>query len=67
MLVPNNILEVQENKLRSIIIKEYLVQWEELPREEATWEGQNILQHPSLKLLGDREYWEGGTIMSPHE
>ena len=45
VLVPKKILEVQEKKLRSIVIKEYLVQWEGLPSEDATWEGDDILQH----------------------
>lgn len=32
----------------SKVIKEYLVQWKDLPLEDATWEGEMILQHLAL-------------------
>ena len=50
-LVPEKILKTRERRLRSRTIKEYLVQWKDLPSEDATWEEENILQHPNLKLL----------------
>jgi hypothetical protein len=31
--------------------------------EDATWERKNILQHPQLVLLRDKQYWEGRTVM----
>jgi hypothetical protein len=32
--------------------------------EDATWEGEHILQHPGLMLLEDKQCWEGRTVMS---
>ena len=64
-LVPENILKMRERRLRSRTIREYLVQWKDLPSEYATWEEENIFQHPNLKLLEDKQYWVGRTIMSP--
>ena len=56
-LVPENILKTRERRLRSKIIKEYFVQWKDLPSEYATWEYENILQHPNLKFLEDKKYF----------
>jgi hypothetical protein len=39
ILVPKEILESREQKLRNRTIKEYLVKWKDLPIEDATWEG----------------------------
>ena len=50
VLIPNKILRTRERRLRSITIKEYLVKWKHLPSEEATWEDEQILQHPNLAL-----------------
>ena len=60
-------VKTRERKLRSITIKEYLVQWKDLPSEEATWEEEHILQHPNLALLEDKQYWVGRTVMFPSE
>ena len=38
--IPKDILEVWERILRRRVIKEYLVQWKDLPLEDATWEGE---------------------------
>ena len=38
VLILERILEVREQKLRNRIIRDYLVQWKDLPIEEATWE-----------------------------
>ena len=48
MLIPEKILQVRERKLRNRVIREYLVKWKELTIEYATWEGEQVLQHPSL-------------------
>eukprot|EP00253_Pinus_taeda_P012541 PITA_12541 len=53
------ILETRERKLRSGTIREYLVHWKSLPDEDATWEGEHILEHPTLKLLGDKQHVQG--------
>ena len=38
---------------------------EGVPNEDATWEYENILQHPNLKLLEDKQSWVGRAVMSP--
>ena len=53
VLIPKKIPHVQERKLRNRVIQEYLVQWKELPTEDATLEGEQILQHPGLQMLED--------------
>ena len=65
ILIPERIIQTRERKLRNRIIREYLVQWKELPPEDATWEGEQVLQHPSLKLLEDKQSQAGRTVMSP--
>jgi hypothetical protein len=64
-LAPKRIVDVREWRLRSRVIREYLVIWKGLPAEDATWEGEQILQHPDLKLLEDKQFQEGRTVMSP--
>lgn len=48
VLILEEILQVQERKLRNGVIQKYLVKWEELPIEDATWEGEQVLQHPDI-------------------
>jgi hypothetical protein len=67
VLVPEEVLEVRERKLWNRVIRKYLVRWRELPAEDATWESEQILQHPNLQLLGDKQSREGRTVMSPFE
>ena len=43
-LIPEKVMiKTRERRLRSRTIKEYLVQWKDLPSEDATWEEENIL------------------------
>jgi len=45
------IVESREWRLKSRIVMEFLVQWKNLPDEDATWEGEHILEHSALSLL----------------
>ena len=54
-----------EKRLRNQIIEEYHVQREGFPNEDATWEGEQNLQHPGLQLLKDKQYWDGRTVIPP--
>lgn len=64
-LVLEEVMEVRERKLRNRSISEYLIRWKDLPVEDANWEGEHILQHPTLKLLEGKQFWAGGTVISP--
>ncbi len=59
-LVLETIMEVRERKLRNKTVREFLVKWKDLPKEDTTWEGEHVLQHPTLKLLEDRQILAGG-------
>ena len=61
------IFKTRERRLRSRTIKEYLVQWKDFPSEEATWEDEQILQHPNFALVEDKKYWAWRNVMSPSQ
>ena len=61
---PEEILQVRERKLRNRVVKEFLLKWKDLPVEDATWENEQVLQLPGLKLLEDKQIWAGRTVMS---
>jgi len=51
VLEPKIILETRERRLRSRVIKEYLVKRRSLPVEDGTWEGVDVLSHLGLHCL----------------
>jgi hypothetical protein len=65
VLILEEILDVRERRLRSRVIKEFLIRWRDLLVEDATCEGDQILQHNHSQLLGDKQSREGRTVMSP--
>jgi hypothetical protein len=65
ILILEKVLDTKERKLRNRSIKEYLIKWKNLPIEDATWEGEQILQHPGLQLLEDKQSQAGRIVMSP--
>ena len=66
MLQPEAILDTRERQLRSKTVKEYLIRWRNLPDEDAPWEGEKILQHPSLQLLEDKQHFGGEDCNIPN-
>ena len=48
VLQPEAIIDTRERQLCSKTVREFLVRWKNLPDEDATWESEKILQHPSL-------------------
>ena len=65
VLVLEAIIEFRERNLRRLTIREYLVKWKDLPVQDATWGNEEILQHPELRLLADKQFQEGWTVMFP--
>ena len=63
-LVPEEVLEFRERKLKSRVIRECLIRWRGLPVEDATWESEQVLQHLGMVLLEDKKFWEGRTVVS---
>ena len=63
-LVSKEVLEFREQKLRNRVIRKCLIGWRGLPVEDATWESEQVLQHPGLVLLEDKQFREGRTAMS---
>jgi len=65
VLIPEEILEVGERNLRKRSIKEYLVKWKNLLMEDATWEGEHLIQETGSELLVGKKFLVGETVMSP--
>ena len=43
-----------------------LGEWKNFPDEDATWESEKILQHPSLQLLEDKQHFSRGDCNIPN-
>jgi hypothetical protein len=65
VLIPKEILEVREKRLRKRSIKEYLIRWKDLPIEDAMWETEQMVRETGLELLEDKQFQAGETAMSP--
>jgi hypothetical protein len=65
VLILEEIPEVREKKLRKRSIKEYLIKWKDLPIEDAMWENEHVVQETGLKLLEDKQFLAGETVMFP--
>ena len=60
------IIDSRERWLQSKTVHEFLVRWKNLSDEDATWESEQILQHPSLQLLEDKQHFAGGDCNIPN-
>ena len=66
VLQPEAIIDVREKQLWNRTVREFLVRWKNLSDEDATWEGEKILQHPSLQLLGVKQHFARGDCNIPN-
>ena len=66
VLQPEAIIDTRERQLQSRTVREHLVRWRNLPNEDATWESEKILQHPSLQLLEDKQCFSRGGCNIPN-
>eukprot|EP00253_Pinus_taeda_P012414 PITA_12414 len=66
VLQPQAIIDTRERRRRSRMVREFLVRWKNLPDEDATWESEKSLQHPSLQLLEDKQHFAGGDYNIPN-
>jgi hypothetical protein len=59
VLIPEEVSEVREKRLRNQSIKEYLIRWKDLPIEDATWEKEHVVREAGLELLEDKQFQAG--------
>ena len=55
LLILRYFLVTVENKLRTKVLLEYLIQWKDFPLGDTTWERPKILQHPTLNLFSSED------------
>ena len=56
----------REHQLESRLVQALLENKQFLPDEDATWESEQTLQHPSLQLLEDKQRFAGGDCNIPN-
>ncbi|XP_059064617.1 uncharacterized protein LOC131856731 [Cryptomeria japonica] len=56
VLIPKEVFDTRERRLRNRNIIEHLVKWKGLPLEDATWEGVEILEHPNLHVAFSKQF-----------
>ena len=66
MLQPEAIIDTRERQRQSRTVREFLVRWKNLPDEDATWESEKILQHPSFQLLEEKQHFAKGDCNIPN-
>ena len=55
VLEPKVVVDIRERRLRSRIIKEYLIKWKNCPLEDASWETEKFhQQYSSLPCFEDK-------------
>ena len=47
--------------------KRFLDHWKNLPDEDATWEAEHILEHPTLRLLEGKQHLGGEDCHVPFQ
>ena len=56
----------REHQLERRLVQAFLEDKQFLPDEDATWESEQILQHPSLQLLEVKQHFAGGDCNIPN-
>ena len=55
ILEPEAIINMRERRLRTRMIKEYLIKWKNCPEEDVSWETEKFVQqHLSLPCFEDK-------------